>query len=91
MQRTASSGFGVCKYLRTMTNTTAFTGRLWSEAREELRAQGITDEALSVHDITPERIPKTPSQTFAWGEPRVVRASVEGNAAVVTIAREMRL
>ena len=73
-----------------MNDMTALTGRLWNEAREILSAYGFVEEAIQVRDITPERAPKTPSQTFGWGEERVVRVVVDGAGVRVTIAREMK-
>lgn len=67
------------------------TGRLWSEAQEMLRARGFEGARVRVLDITPERAPRTPTQSFGWGEKRVVRARLEGEAALITVAREMRL
>lgn len=72
-------------------NSFDLTGQLWSQAREELRELGFEDDSLRVQDITPERTPRTPTQSFGWGQERVVRARIEGGLATVTIAREMKL
>ena len=74
-----------------MDNLHDLTGRLWSHAQQMLRARGFEGDAVRVLDITPERAPRTPTQTFGWGEQRVVRARLEGEGVVVTIAREMKV
>ena len=64
------------------------TGLLWSHAIEMLRERGVSEPA--VVDITPDRVPRTPTQEFAWGAARVVRAREVGGRVEVTISREMR-
>jgi len=67
------------------------TGLAWSQAAAMLGERGFEGTAVRVHDITPEKAPRTPQQQFGWGEERVVRARIEGEQAIVTIAREMKI